>query len=501
MRTIQHWIAGSETIGASTGFGPVYNPATGEQQAQVALATPADVDAAVQAAAKAFDAWRDVSLVRRARVMFALRDLIERHLDELSGIVADEHGKVLSDARGEVIRGLEVVEFAAGIPTLLKGEYSEQVSTDVDAYSFRQPLGVCAGITPFNFPAMVPMWMHPIAIATGNTFILKPSERDPSLSNVMARLYAEAGLPGGVFNVVHGDKAAVDAILDHPGIAAVSFVGSTPIARYVHERASAAGKRVQALGGAKNHAVVLPDADVEFAANHITAAGYGSAGQRCMAISAVVAVGDAGDALVASLRSKALEVRVGPGRDKSSEMGPVVTAEARDRITGYVDRGVAAGAALVVDGRGLTVTGHERGFFVGPTLFDHVSADMDIYRDEIFGPVLVVLRASTFGEALDIVNANPYGNGTAIFTSSGRAARDFQRNVQVGMIGVNVPIPVPMAFYSFGGWKDSLFGDTHVHGPEGVRFYTRAKAVTSRWPDAGLRPDQHGANLQFPTAT
>jgi malonate-semialdehyde dehydrogenase (acetylating) / methylmalonate-semialdehyde dehydrogenase len=501
MRTIQHWIAGSETIGASTGFGPVYNPATGEQQAQVALATPADVDAAVQAAAKAFDAWRDVSLVRRARVMFALRDLIERHLDELSGIVADEHGKVLSDARGEVIRGLEVVEFAAGIPTLLKGEYSEQVSTDVDAYSFRQPLGVCAGITPFNFPAMVPMWMHPIAIATGNTFILKPSERDPSLSNVMARLYAEAGLPGGVFNVVHGDKAAVDAILDHPGIAAVSFVGSTPIARYVHERASAAGKRVQALGGAKNHAVVLPDADVEFAANHITAAGYGSAGQRCMAISAVVAVGDAGDALVASLRAKALDVRVGPGRDRSSEMGPVVTAEARDRITGYVDRGVAAGAALVVDGRGLTVTGHERGFFVGPTLFDHVSTDMDIYRDEIFGPVLVVLRASTFGEALDIVNANPYGNGTAIFTSSGRAARDFQRNVQVGMIGVNVPIPVPMAFYSFGGWKDSLFGDTHVHGPEGVRFYTRAKAVTSRWPDAAGRPDQHGANLQFPTAT
>jgi malonate-semialdehyde dehydrogenase (acetylating)/methylmalonate-semialdehyde dehydrogenase len=501
VRIVQHWIAGSETTGASTRFGPVYNPATGEQQAQVALATPADVDAAVQAAAKAFDAWRDVSLVRRARVMFALRDLIERHLDELSGIVADEHGKVVSDARGEVIRGLEVVEFAAGIPTLLKGEYSEQVSTDVDAYSFRQPLGVCAGITPFNFPAMVPMWMHPVAIATGNTFVLKPSERDPSLSNAMARLYAEAGLPDGVFNVVHGDKVAVDAILDHPGIAAVSFVGSTPIARYVHQRASEQGKRVQALGGAKNHAVVLPDADVEFAANHITAAGYGSAGQRCMAISAVVAVGDAGDALVARLRDRALGVRVGPGRDTGSEMGPVVTAEARDRITGYVDRGITAGATLVVDGRGLTVTGHEGGFFVGPTLFDHVSTDMDIYRDEIFGPVLVVLRAGTFAEALDIVNANPYGNGTAIFTSSGRAAREFQRNVQVGMIGVNVPIPVPMAFYSFGGWKDSLFGDTHVHGPEGVRFYTRAKAVTSRWPDAGLRPDQHGANLHFPTAT
>jgi len=500
VRTVQHWIAGSETTGVSTRFGPVYNPATGKEQAQVALATAADVDAAVQAAAKAFDAWRDVSLVRRARVMFALRDLIERHLDELSGIVADEHGKVLSDARGEVIRGLEVVEFAAGIPTLLKGEYSEQVSTDVDAYSFRQPLGVCAGITPFNFPAMVPMWMHPVAIATGNTFVLKPSERDPSLSNAMARLYAEAGLPDGVFNVVHGDKVAVDAILDHPGIAAVSFVGSTPIARYVHQRASANGKRVQALGGAKNHAVVLPDADPEFAANHITAAGYGSAGQRCMAISAVVAVGDAGDALVARLREKARDVKVGPGRDEDSEMGPVVTPEAKTRILGYVERGVEAGASLVVDGRALQVAGHENGFFVGPCLFDHVTTDMDIYTDEIFGPVLVVLRAGSLDEALDIVNANPYGNGTAIFTSSGQAARKFQRSVTVGMIGINVPIPVPMAFYSFGGWKDSLFGDTHVHGPEGVRFYTRAKAVTSRWPDTGYQ-EHHRTHMQFPTAT
>ena len=497
MRTIQHWMAGSETTGASTRFGPVYNPATGEQQAQVALATPADVDAAVAVAAKAFDAWRDVSLIRRARIMFALRDLIERHLDELSGIIADEHGKVLSDAKGEVIRGLEVVEFAAGIPSLLKGEYSEQVSTDVDAYSFRQPLGVCAGITPFNFPAMVPMWMHPVAIATGNTFILKPSERDPSLSNAMARLYAEAGLPDGVFNVVHGDKVAVDAILDHPGIAAVSFVGSTPIARYVHQRASQAGKRVQALGGAKNHAVVLPDADIEYAANHITAAGYGSAGQRCMAISAAVAVGDAGDALVARLREKALEVKVGPGRDRDSEMGPVVTPEAKTRIVGYVDRGVQAGASLVVDGRDLRVTGHEDGFFVGPCLFDQVTTDMDIYTDEIFGPVLVVLRADSFDEALAIVNANPYGNGTALFTSSGQAARKFQRQVQVGMIGINVPIPVPMAFYSFGGWKDSLFGDTHVHGPEGVRFYTRAKAITSRWPG----PEHDRTHMHFPTAT
>ncbi|MGD0245844.1 MAG: CoA-acylating methylmalonate-semialdehyde dehydrogenase [Streptosporangiaceae bacterium] len=499
-RTVQHWIAGAETTGASTRYGPVWNPATGEQQAQVALAEPSDVDAAVAAAKKAFTEWQGVSLIRRARVMFALRDLIEKNLDELSELIADEHGKVVSDARGEVIRGLEVVEYACGIPTLLKGEYSEQVSTDVDAYSFRQPLGVVAGITPFNFPAMVPMWMHPVAIATGNTFILKPSERDPSLSNVIARLYAEAGLPAGVFNVVHGDKVAVDAILDHPDIAAVSFVGSTPIAKYVHQRASERGKRVQALGGAKNHAVVLPDADLEFAANHITAAGYGSAGQRCMAISAVVAVGEAGDTLVAKLKEKALEVKVGPGRDQASDMGPVVTPEARDRITGYVDRGARAGATVVVDGRGLAVDGYENGFFVGPTLFDQVGTDMDIYTDEIFGPVLVVLRAETFDEALDIVNANPYGNGTAIFTSSGQAARKFQRQVQVGMIGINVPIPVPMAFYSFGGWKDSLFGDTHVHGPEGIRFYTRAKAITSRWPDSGYQ-EHHRSHMQFPTAT
>jgi malonate-semialdehyde dehydrogenase (acetylating)/methylmalonate-semialdehyde dehydrogenase len=497
MRTIQHWIAGSETTGSSTRFGPVYDPATGEQQAQVALAEPADIDAAVAAAAKAFEEWSQASVTRRARVMFAMRDLVERHTDELARIISAEHGKVVSDARGEVIRGLEVIEFACGIPSLLKGEYSDQVSTDVDAYSFRQPLGVCAGITPFNFPAMVPMWMHPIAIATGNAFVLKPSERDPSASSLIARLYAEAGLPDGVFNVVHGDKIAVDAILDHPDIAAVSFVGSTPVARYVHQKASDAGKRVQALGGAKNHAVVLPDADIDFAARHVTAAGYGSAGQRCMAISAVVAVGDAGDALVANLAELAREVKTGPGSDASSEMGPVVTSQARERVTGYVERGVAAGAALVVDGRGLTVPGHENGFFVGPCLFDRVTTDMDIYTDEIFGPVLVVLRAETLDEAIEIVNASPYGNGTAIFTSSGQAARDFQRRVHVGMVGVNVPIPVPMAFYSFGGWKDSLFGDTHVHGPEGVRFYTRAKAVTSRWPDTDrTRPSMH-----FPTAT
>jgi malonate-semialdehyde dehydrogenase (acetylating)/methylmalonate-semialdehyde dehydrogenase len=499
MRTIEHWIGGTETSGASTRKGNIWNPASGERQAEVLLAETADVDAAVQAAKKAWETWRDVSLTRRVRIMFAFRDLVERNVDKLAEIVSDEHGKVRSDAKGEVIRGLEVVEFACGIPQLLKGEYSEQVSTDVDAYSFRQPVGVCAGITPFNFPVMVPMWMHPVAIATGNTFVLKPSERDPSASMLIAQLYAEAGLPEGVFNVVHGDKVAVDAILDHPDIAAVSFVGSTPIARYVHDRASANGKRVQALGGAKNHAVVLPDADIDFAANHLTAAGYGSAGQRCMAISAVVAVGDAGDALVERLREKAEEVHVGPGSDKASDMGPVVTPEARDRIVGYVERGEKAGAALVVDGRGLVVDGYKNGFFVGPCLFDQVTTDMDIYKDEIFGPVLVVLRANSLDEAIDIVNANPYGNGTAIFTSSGQAARRFQRHVDVGMIGINVPIPVPMAFYSFGGWKDSLFGDTHVHGPEGVRFYTRAKAITSRWPDVQYA-EHHSAHMHFPTA-
>jgi malonate-semialdehyde dehydrogenase (acetylating)/methylmalonate-semialdehyde dehydrogenase len=499
VRTIEHWIGGTETSGASTRRATVWNPATGQEQAQVLLAETADVDAAVQSARKAFDSWRTVSLTRRSRIMFAFRDLINRNLDALARIVAEEHGKVLSDAKGEVIRGMEVVEFACGIPHVLKGEFSEQVSTDVDAYSFRQPLGVCAGITPFNFPVMVPMWMHPMAIATGNTFVLKPSERDPSASMLIAELYAEAGLPEGVFNVVHGDKVAVDALLDHPEVAAVSFVGSTPIARYVHQRATASGKRVQALGGAKNHAVVMPDADLDFAANHLIAAGYGSAGQRCMAISAVVAVGSAADGIVARLAERAGAIRVGSGVDEASEMGPVVTGEARDRIVGYVDRGEQAGATLVVDGRGLSVDGHADGFFVGPTLFDHVSTEMDVYTDEIFGPVLVVLRADSLDEAIALVNANPYGNGTAIFTSSGQAAQKFQRQVHVGMIGVNVPIPVPMAFYSFGGWKDSLFGDTHIHGPEGVRFYTRAKAVTSRWPDTAYG-EHHQAHLHFPTA-
>jgi malonate-semialdehyde dehydrogenase (acetylating)/methylmalonate-semialdehyde dehydrogenase len=429
--------------------------------------------------------------------MFAFRDLVERHSAELARLVSDEHGKVVSDALGEVTRGLEVVEFACGIPHLLKGEYSEQVSTDVDSYSFRQPLGVVAGITPFNFPVMVPMWMHPLAIATGNAFVLKPSERDPSASNFVAQLYADAGLPEGVFNVVHGDKEAVDAVLDHPDIAAVSFVGSTPIARYIYERASAAGKRVQALGGAKNHAVVLPDADLDFAAEHLVAAGYGSAGQRCMAVSAVVAVGDAGDRLVEKVKALTERLTVGPGRSETSEMGPLVTREAQQRVRDYIGRGVESGATLVVDGRDIEVEGHEGGFFVGPTLLDHVTTDMDVYTDEIFGPVLVVLRADTADQAIDLVNANPYGNGTAVFTSSGQAARVFQRKVTVGMIGVNVPIPVPMAFHSFGGWKNSLFGDRHMHGTEGVSFYTQAKVVTSRWPQP---LEASGAHLSFPTA-
>jgi malonate-semialdehyde dehydrogenase (acetylating)/methylmalonate-semialdehyde dehydrogenase len=502
MRTIEHWIAGTRTTGASTRYGPVFNPATGEQQAQVALAEPSDVDAAVAAARKAFDGWSDSSVTRRARLMFAFHNLIEQHEDELARLIADEHGKVLEDARGEVVRGREVVEFACGIPQLLKGSYSDQVSTDVDSYSFRQPLGVCAGITPFNFPVMVPMWMHPIAIACGNTFVLKPSERDPSASDLVASLYADAGLPDGVFNVVHGDRVAVDALLEHPDVAAVSFVGSTPVARHVHERASVTGKRVQALGGAKNHAVVLPDADLDHAAAQITAAAYGSAGQRCMAISAVVAVGEAGDALVSRLADRATVIRVGPGREPTSEMGPVVTADAQTRILGYVERGVTDGAELVVDGRGVDVPGHDGGFFVGPCLFDRVTPTMDIYRDEIFGPVLVVLRADSLDEAIDVVNANPYGNGTAIFTAAGEAARRFRRAVSVGMIGLNVPIPVPMAFYSFGGWKASLFGDTHIHGPEGVSFYTRGKVVTSRWlgPSGGHHPSGPKHDLTFPTA-
>jgi malonate-semialdehyde dehydrogenase (acetylating)/methylmalonate-semialdehyde dehydrogenase len=494
LTTIEHWIGGSFTSGAATRRGPVFNPATGQQQHEVVLAEPADVDAAVSAAKTAFETWQDASLSKRTKILFNFRELVNNRTKQLAELVSDEHGKVLSDAAGEVQRGLEVIEFACGIPQMLKGEYSDQASTNVDVFSFREPLGVCAGITPFNFPAMVPMWMHPIAIACGNTFILKPSERDPSASNYVAELWREAGLPDGVFNVVHGDKVAVDAILDHPDIAAVSFVGSTPIARYIHQRGTANGKRVQALGGAKNHAVVLPDADLEFAANHLTAAAYGSAGERCMAISAAVAVGAAGDPLMDILSRKANEVVVGPGRDPKSEMGPVVTAAARDRIEGLIGSGEQQGAKLLVDGRGLTVPGYENGFFVGPTLIDQVQPEMDVYTEEIFGPVLSVVRSDDVDTAIDLINSNPYGNGTAIFTNSGEAARRFQRGVNVGMIGINVPIPVPMAYYSFGGWKASLFGDAHVHGREGVHFYTRGKVVTARWPD----PRDRGVNLGFP---
>ncbi len=494
LETIDHCIAGERTPGASTRTAPVYDPATGREQREVRLADPADVDAAVQAAKTAFESWRETSVTRRVKVMFAFRELINDHMDALARIISSEHGKTLDDAKGEVIRGLEVVEFACGIAQLLKGEFSEQVSTDIDLHSFRQPLGVCAGITPFNFPIMVPMWMHPIAIAAGNTFILKPSERDPSVSNRVAELYAEAGLPDGVFNVVHGDKVAVDAILDHPDIAAVSFVGSTPIARYIHQRASERGKRVQALGGAKNHAVVMPDADLDYTATQLTAAGYGSAGQRCMAISVAVAVGDAADELVERLRAKALDVKVGPGLDPESEMGPVVTAQAREKIVGYI---AETSADVVVDGRELEREGD--GFWVGPTLLDNVTTDMPVYCDEVFGPVLSVMRVDTIDDAIDLINRNSFANGTAIFTHSGHAARAFQRAIEVGMIGVNVPIPVPLGFYSFGGWKDSLFGDTHIYGPEGVRFYTRAKAVTTRWPrdEAALER----AHFHFPTSS
>ena len=493
MRSIDHWIDGKCTPTSSGRTATVWNPATGQPLAAVALADAATVDTAVAAAAQAWQFWRETSLSARTKVLFAFRDLIDRHADELARTITAEHGKVLDDARGEITRGREVIDFACGIPQLLKGDYSDQVSTGVDSYSFRQPLGVCAGIAPFNFPVMVPMWMHPIAIACGNTFVLKPSERDPSASNLIAELYAEAGLPAGVFNVVHGAKEAVDRLLEHPDVAAVSFVGSTPVARYVHQRASAAGKRVQALGGAKNHAVVLPDADLADAARQITAAAYGSAGQRCMAISAVVAVGPTADELVGLLAQRAREVRVGSGDAPGSDMGPVITADARDRITGYISRACDTDATLVVDGRE-GVDGE--GFFVRPTLLDRVDVDAEVYRDEVFGPVLTVLRAETLDEAIAIVNANEYGNGVALFTSSGPAVRRFTRSVTVGMVGVNVPVPVPMAYHSFGGWKNSLFGDTHVHGPEGVAFYTRGKVVTTRWPNE----NRAAATFHFPTA-
>jgi malonate-semialdehyde dehydrogenase (acetylating) / methylmalonate-semialdehyde dehydrogenase len=496
MRTINHWINGRTVDTQPERTGAIYDPATGQQTAQVAYATGEDVDAAVRAARAAFPAWRDTSVVKRARVMFRFLELLQRNRDELARIIASEHGKVVPDAAGEIQRGMEVVEVATGIPHLLKGDFSENVSTEVDCYSIRQPVGVAAGITPFNFPIMVPMWMHPIAIACGNAFVLKPSERDPSVSTRVAELYAEAGLPDGVFNVVHGDKVAVDAILDHPGIAAVSFVGSTPIARYIYERGTSHGKRVQALGGAKNHAIVMPDSDMDSAADALVSAAYGSTGQRCMAISTAVAVGKAGDALIDKVLERAERLRTGPGLDPSSDMGPLVTGVARDKVAGLIETGVNEGAKLVLDGRGVRVEGHEEGFYVGPTLFDEVRPHMEIYKQEIFGPVLIVLRVADIDEAIQMINDNPYGNGTAIFTANGAAARKFQNEVQVGMIGVNIPIPVPMAFYSFGGWKDSLFGDLHVHGPEGVAFYTRGKVVTARWPI----PRESAVELGFPTS-
>jgi malonate-semialdehyde dehydrogenase (acetylating)/methylmalonate-semialdehyde dehydrogenase len=497
MTTVHHWIGGEPSAGASTRTSPIWNPATGQRQSELLLAEPSDVDGAVRAAATAFESWSQSSFSARTKVLFAFREIVNRRSREIAEVITDQHGKVLSDAAGEVQRGLEVVEFACGVPQLLKGEFSDQVSTGVDTYSFRQPLGVCAGITPFNFPAMVPMWMFPVAIATGNTFVLKPSERDPGAAMLLAEMFTEAGLPDGVFNVVHGDKVAVDALLDHPDVAAISFVGSTPIAKYVHDRARAGNKRVQALGGAKNHAIVLPDADMNFAAQHLAAAAFGSAGERCMAISAAVTVGSAADQLIEHVEQQARNIKVGAGRDPSSEMGPIVTPESRDRIVGFIDSGERQGAKVLVDGRGLVVPGHENGFFVGPTVIDHVSTDMDCYTNEIFGPVLGVLRSDTVESAIELINSNPYGNGTALFTNSGGAARTFVRRVKVGMVGVNVPVPVPMAYHSFGGWKDSLFGEHHIHGPEGVAFYTRGKAVTIRWPHSDTTT---AASLDMPTA-
>jgi len=491
---INHWINGETVTTAAERTGAVYDPSTGSQTGEVALASTSDVDKAVSTARHAFETWGTAPLTRRQTIMFAFRELVAKHRDDIARTLTSEHGKTLDDARGEVQRGLEVVEFSCNIAHLLKGDYSEQVSTGVDTFTIRQPLGVVAGITPFNFPAMVPMWMYPIAIACGNTFVLKPSERDPSTSQLAAELLAEAGLPAGVFNVVHGDKVAVDAILQHPDVAAVSFVGSTPVARHIYETGTANGKRVQALGGAKNHMVVLPDADMDLAADSAVSAGYGSAGERCMAISVIVAVGNAGDELIPKIAQRMAALTVLPGTAPGAEMGPLITAEHRARVAGYIDAGADAGATLVADGRGLTVDGFENGFWVGPTLFDNVTPDMSIYRDEIFGPVLSVVRVDRYEDAVKLINDNQWGNGTAVFTNDGGAARRFQSEIQVGMVGINVPIPVPLAFYSFGGWKESIFGSHAIYGPDGVHFYTRQKVVISRWSD----PIHRGVNLGFP---
>jgi malonate-semialdehyde dehydrogenase (acetylating)/methylmalonate-semialdehyde dehydrogenase len=494
MRNIAHFIDGKLSDKPFERSADVFNPATGEVRGKVALASPADVDAAVASAKAALPAWRETSLAKRSRTLFAFRELVEKHKVEIAALLTAEHGKVASDALGEVNRGLEVIEFACGIPHLLKGELSENVSTDVNAYSMRQPVGVVAGITPFNFPAMVPMWMYPIAIACGNTFVLKPSERDPSAANFCAQLFVDAGLPPGVLNVVHGDKVAVDRLLEHPDVGAVSFVGSTPIAKYIYEVGTQHGKRVQALGGAKNHMVVLPDADMELAADAVVGAAYGSAGERCMAISVMVCVGDSADRLLPMIEQRIAKLRVGDGSDPVNEMGPLVTKPHLDKVRAYVDSGVKEGAKLVVDGRDPKIPGHEKGFFIRPCLFDQVRKDMTIYKEEIFGPVLSTVRVKTYDEAMALIHENPYANGVALFTNDGGAARKFAHEVQVGMVGINVPVPVPMAYFSFGGWKASLFGDTHVHGKEGVHFYTRGKAVTERWPDPRFR----GVDLGFP---
>jgi len=493
--TIPHWVDGKRWDGESDRFGTVTNPATGAVTGRVPLASTHDVDTVVQRARAAFLEWRDVPLNRRGRILFAFRELLEARAGELARVITAEHGKVVTDAAGEVSRGAEVVEFACGIPHLLAGRHSHEVATGIDVWSSRQPVGVAAGITPFNFPAMVPLWMYPIAIACGNAFVCKPSERDPSPSLLVAEMWADAGLPDGVFSVVQGDAEAVDALCTHPHVAAVSFVGSTPVARHVYETAASAGKRVQALGGAKNHMIVLPDADLDLAADAAVSAGYGSAGERCMAISVVVAVGTIGDDLVARIRDRAQGLSIGDGADEGNEMGPLVTAAHRDRVVGYVATGVAEGADLVLDGRDLHVDGRDGGFWLGPCLFDRVEPAMTIYREEIFGPVLCVVRAESYGDAIGLVNDNPYGNGVAIFTRDGGAARRFENEIEAGMVGVNVPIPVPMAYYSFGGWGQSLFGDTHVHGTEGVNFYTRGKVVTARWED----PANRGPDLGFPT--
>jgi len=491
---VNHWINGARSAGTSGRSGPVYNPATGEVARQVDFASVEEVGAAVAAAHAAFPAWRTTSISKRTEILFRIRNLVEQHREEIAAHLTREHGKVRSDALGEVARGLENIEFATGISHLLKGGFSEQVSTGIDVYQIRQPLGVVAGITPFNFPAMVPMWMFANAIACGNAFILKPSEKDPSASVYMGELLKEAGLPDGVFNVVHGDKVAVDAILEHPDIAAVSFVGSTPIARYIYETGTAHGKRVQALGGAKNHMVVLPDADIGMAADAAVSAAYGSAGERCMAISVVVAVGDVADPLVEAIEERLPKIKIGPGNEEGSEMGPLITKEHRDKVASYLDSGKHQGATLRVDGRQHVLFNESDGFFLGVSLLDNVTPEMECYRNEIFGPVLEIVRAPDYPSALKIVNDNQYGNGTAIFTRDGGAARQYQFDVNVGMVGLNVPIPVPVAYYSFGGWKASLFGDIHMYGPEGIQFYTRAKVVTARWPDPGTS----SVDLGFP---